>query len=116
MPCCKTVARAASADWTGGTAGGAGDVTGGGVGRGGVPGRTSDGARGASLTCVEATASGDEAVNGTCPVSRSYSTTPSEYTSLRASTGSPWACSGERYEAGPRIDVVRVRVWPEAAR
>ena len=35
------------------------------------------------------------AENGTCPVTASTSTRASEYTSLRPSTVSPLACSGE---------------------
>ena len=35
------------------------------------------------------------AVNGTSPVTASTSTRASEYTSLRPSSGSPRACSGE---------------------
>jgi len=33
---------------------------------------------------------------GTEPVRSSKSTTPIEYTSLRASAALPWACSGEK--------------------
>ena len=35
-------------------------------------------------TCISSVATGSDARNGTAPVSSSYSTTPSEYTSLRA--------------------------------
>ena len=41
------------------------------------------------------------AENGTRPVTASISTRPSEYTSARPSTDSPWACSGEAYRAVP---------------
>ncbi len=40
-------------------------------------------------------------MNGGLPVSSSYSRHPAEYRSLRASTRSPLACSGDRYCAVP---------------
>ena len=55
-----------------------------------------DGAAGVSRTCLYATDTGLAAVNGATPVSISYSTTPSAYTSERPSSAKPWACSGEK--------------------
>ena len=46
-------------------------------------------------------ATGESPVNGGLPVSSSYSRHPVEYRSLRASTRSPRACSGDRYCAVP---------------
>ena len=40
-------------------------------------------------------------MNGATPVSISYSTTPSAYTSERPSSAKPCACSGEKYVAVP---------------
>ena len=46
-------------------------------------------------------ATGESPVNGGRPVSSSYSRQPVEYRSLRESTRSPRACSGDRYCAVP---------------
>ena len=46
-------------------------------------------------------ATGESPVNGGRPVSSSYSRHPVEYRSLRESTRSPRACSGDRYCAVP---------------
>src|SRR4029453_9810843 len=54
------------------------------------------GLTGRSLTCWYATATGVSPRNGGRPVSISKSTTPVEYRSVRASTVSPLACSGEK--------------------
>ncbi len=50
-------------------------------------------------------------MNGGCPVISSNSTQPAAYTSLRASTASPRACSGDRYWAVP----ITAAVWVTAA-
>ena len=55
-------------------------------------------------------ATGLSPLKGVEPVSISYITTPSEYRSLRPSTGLPWACSGEKYVAVPMTEPVRVRL------
>ena len=49
-------------------------------------------------------------MNGGRPVSSSYSRQPVEYRSLRASTRSPLACSGDRYWAVPMTWAVWVIV------
>ena len=51
-------------------------------------------------------------MNGGSPVSSSNSTQPTAYTSLRASTASPRACSGDRYWAVPMTAAVCVTFWP----
>jgi hypothetical protein len=55
-----------------------------------------EGGSGGWVTCRAATATGLSATIGGAPVSSSYSTQPNPYTSERASTGPPWACSGDR--------------------
>ena len=55
---------------------------------------------------------GESPVKGGRPVSSSYSSTPVEYRSLRASTTSPRACSGDRYWAVPMTADVAVMVVP----
>ncbi len=55
-------------------------------------------------------ATGESPVNGGRPVSSSYSRQPAEYRSLRESTRSPLACSGERYWAVPITWAVWVMV------
>ena len=47
-------------------------------------------------------------------MSISNNTTPVEYRSVRASTVSPLACSGEKYDAVPRIAVVCATVVDES--
>ena len=55
-------------------------------------------------------------VNGGSPVSISYNTHPSPYTSLRPSSArSPAACSGLMYAGVPSTTPVRVRLTPPAA-
>ena len=49
-------------------------------------------------------------LNACCPVAISYSTSPNENTSVRASSGSPRACSGDMYEAVPITMPVLVRL------
>ena len=41
--------------------------------------------------------------NATCPVAISYSTTPKENRSLRASNSSPRTCSGDMYATVPTV-------------
>src|SRR4051795_5554027 len=48
-----------------------------------------------------ATSAGVSPTNGFRPVTISYSTAPSPYTSLRASAGLPVSCSGDRYAGVP---------------
>ena len=55
-------------------------------------------------------ATGESPVNGGAPVSSSYNTQPVAYTSERASTASPRACSGDRYWAVPMTAEVAVMV------
>ena len=55
-------------------------------------------------------ATGESPRNGGLPVSSSYSRHPVEYRSLRASTRSPRACSGDRYCAVPITCAVWVMV------
>ena len=73
-----------------------------------TPGCASLGGRGAFRTSRWAIATGESPVNGGVPVSNSYSMQPVAYTSERASTDSPRACSGERYTA----EVAVMTAWP----
>ena len=77
-----------------------------------MPGTISDGVGGCSLTCWYATATGVSARNGGRAVSSSNRMMPVEYRSVRASTSSPFACSGEKYWAVPRIVPVSAIVDP----
>jgi len=52
--------------------------------------------------------------NGSRNASDSYSTTPSEYMSDASDTDPPFACSGDRYWAVPRIDPTSVISEPAA--
>jgi len=72
------------------------------------------GLTGVSLTCWYATATGLSPRNGARPASISKRTTPVEYRSVRASTDSPLACSGEKYDAVPRMAVVCATVVDES--
>ena len=76
----------------------------------GTSGLSEDGGGAFSRTCWYATATGESPVNGGVPVSSSNSSTPVEYTSERASTFSPRACSGDRYCAVPITAAVWVTV------
>ena len=58
------------------------------------------GAAGVSETCLSAIVTAASASNGTCPVSISYSTTPTEYRSDAALTAWPCACSGREVLRG----------------
>ena len=71
-------------------------------------GTSVDGGAGVSRTCLYAIDTGLLAVNGATPVSISYSTTPSAYTSERPSSAKPCACSGEKYVAVPSTAPVLV--------
>ena len=61
-----------------------------------MPSRWSRMLLGGSLTCFRATETEVSPSKGTCPVSISYITTPTEYRSLFSSATSPLACSGEK--------------------
>jgi hypothetical protein len=73
------------------------------------------GGSGLSRTCWYATDTGLSPTKGGRPVSVSYSRQPAEYRSLRASTASPRACSGDRYWAVPTTAWVWVIVAEESA-
>ena len=59
------------------------------------------GAAGASCRTASSVATDEGRRNGGCPVTISYSTTPSEKMSVRASSGSPRTCSGDMYATVP---------------
>ena len=61
----------------------------------GMVGSISRGERGMELMCWMATDTAVSPSKGSRPVIISYSTTPAEYRSLRASMWLPRACSGE---------------------
>src|SRR4051794_23870879 len=75
---------------------------------GGRSGSSVDGGAACSRTCWYATDTGLSPTNGGRPVSSSYNRHPVEYTSLRESTVSPRACSGDRYCAVPTTAAVWV--------
>ena len=62
----------------------------------GSPGTSSEGRGGGSRRCAAIVASTPSATNGTRPVSAWNRRQPRQYTSVRASTGSPRICSGAR--------------------
>jgi hypothetical protein len=59
-------------------------------------------------TIACSTSKSDAPANGRRPASTSYSTTPKEKMSLRASTASPRVCSGDMYATVPTTTPVRV--------
>ena len=61
----------------------------------GRPGRNSTGGFGICCKCAAMIATSLSDWNGRCPVTISYSDTPTEYTSERWSTISPLTCSGD---------------------
>ena len=69
----------------------------------GMVGRNCDGRGGACCNLANAMAAGVSPVNGGRAHRHSKSTTPSAYTSVRPSTGSPFTCSGARYLTVPSI-------------
>lgn len=72
---------------------------------------TSSGSGPAGRWMIACNTSGSDApAKGRCPASTSYSTTPKEKISLRASSGRPDACSGDMYATVPTMIPGRVRV------
>ncbi|CAM3799824.1 hypothetical protein ISCU110981_17230 [Isoptericola cucumis] len=82
----------------------------------GTAARRADGAGTGAWTWARRTSAGRDRSNGGCPVSAKYASAPTEYRSLRASSGLPWACSGDMYAAEPATRSPSPSPPPGAAR